>query len=246
MFFKNKETSTATGPSHEAMNDKSRIAKLGGTVLELCGLMRISAHKEIVSELHQEIERDQLTGLLNKKYFIKKSNEQLEAMSSTKEKAAIMLIDLDGFKAINDTHGHTAGDNCLRLVGDCLRESVRSGDESRHGDLVGRGDRQSQHVSRLGGDEFGLFLHLLDEDSNPVESPNEAAESIKQRLNTALLAATEDLDLLGTYHLNDIDLSELKMSIGYTLAGNGDNAEALLDDADKRMYAEKYSRKNAP
>ncbi|HEV7776093.1 MAG TPA: EAL domain-containing protein [Luteibacter sp.] len=84
---------------------------------------------------------DTLTGLPNRAFLM----QELKAALVGQERAplAVMFIDLDGFKAINDTHGHQAGDSFLRAVASSLRSSVRARDT----------------VSRFGGDEFVVVLH---------------------------------------------------------------------------------------
>lgn len=233
-----------------------RIKNIGKSALNGCGLMLKKEHEQIVEELRNEVEHDVLTGLYNKKYFIEKSDKLLASMQSEDEKAAIMLLDLDGFKQINDTYGHEVGDHCLKLVATCLRRYTRS-DDTRSGDIIGRGDRQNQvsktslsasdtrpQVGRFGGDEFGIVMRLSHENGEPLPDPNAAATSIKQRLQTSLTKATMDTELLQAFNLNGIDLSSLQMSIGYVLASKGDSTQTLLPIADHNMYEEKRSRKN--
>jgi len=90
--------------------------------------------------LHQAL-HDPLTGLPNRELFRRTAEEAL-ARSRRGERGAVVLIDLDHFKEVNDTLGHHAGDELLRVVGRRLIESLRTDDV----------------VARLGGDEFGLIL----------------------------------------------------------------------------------------
>jgi diguanylate cyclase (GGDEF)-like protein/PAS domain S-box-containing protein len=82
---------------------------------------------------------DSLTGLPNRRYLGDHA-ERLMASASAREKVMLMYVDLDGFKRVNDTHGHNAGDDLLKLVADRLRNAMR------HGELA----------ARLGGDEFAI------------------------------------------------------------------------------------------
>lgn len=94
--------------------------------------------------------RDALTGLLNRTGFAGVMDELLAANQRRQEKSAVLLLDLDGFKSINDTCGHTAGDDVLKAVGAALTGCLRVSD----------------NISRLGGDEFGVSLrHLADNQS---------------------------------------------------------------------------------
>ena len=89
---------------------------------------------------------DPLTGLANRAHFQECLCHALALHALSGRGMAILYIDLDGFKPINDTYGHAAGDTLLRIVASRLSHSVRSGDL----------------VSRLGGDEFACLLHEVD------------------------------------------------------------------------------------
>ena len=98
--------------------------------------------KRRLAEAEHLADRDGLSGLLNHRGFMR----ALEQVSAYAERyavaAAVIYLDLDGFKAINDRYGHGAGDAVLRHVGRVLQGAVRSSD----------------HVGRLGGDEFAVIL----------------------------------------------------------------------------------------
>ena len=85
---------------------------------------------------------DGLTGLLNRRSFRAELHRTLAAARRYGEKGVLVYVDLDGFKPINDTHGHAAGDAVLRHVARVLGENVRDTD----------------YVARLGGDEFAVML----------------------------------------------------------------------------------------
>jgi diguanylate cyclase (GGDEF)-like protein len=91
---------------------------------------------------------DALTGLLNRAGFADVFEELLASTTMPQRQSAILLLDLDGFKAINDACGHAAGDDILKAVAASLLGSVRSSDR----------------VARLGGDEFGILLHHIAEE----------------------------------------------------------------------------------
>ena len=87
--------------------------------------------------------RDPLTAALNRRGFLAELHRTMSEVERYKTPAAVLYIDLDGFKALNDGYGHAAGDAVLRHVGRLLMESVR----------------ESDIIGRLGGDEFGLILN---------------------------------------------------------------------------------------
>lgn len=88
---------------------------------------------------------DSLTGLANRRLMLQKL-EELEAIPAEKSRFALLNIDLNGFKAVNDNYGHEAGDALLRFVGEQLKDLLRSSDV----------------VGRMGGDEFLVILHRID------------------------------------------------------------------------------------
>ena len=84
---------------------------------------------------------DALTGLANRGLFIERANEALVRVERFGEHFSVLMIDLDRFKEVNDSHGHAIGDCLLRAVADRLRKIVGGGDS----------------VARLGGDEFAVI-----------------------------------------------------------------------------------------
>lgn len=102
-----------------------------------------------VERLRRQVEQDPLTGVLNRRGLIKR----LESLLETGRSVAIGFLDLDGFKKVNDTHGHAAGDAVLRAVAARLSRSLRPGDE----------------VARLGGDEFVVVLMDAPQDAELIE-----------------------------------------------------------------------------
>jgi diguanylate cyclase (GGDEF)-like protein len=91
--------------------------------------------------------KDELTGLYNRRFFWLRLSEEGERCARFKQRGAVLLLDLDGFKAVNDECGHPAGDETLRQVADVLLRHSRGVDV----------------VARLGGDEFALLLPQTEE-----------------------------------------------------------------------------------
>lgn len=101
--------------------------------------------QERVQESERLATHDHLTGLPNRALFLARLEQELSALPRTRSTLAVLFIDLDGFKAINDDHGHASGDWLLREVGARLRRAVR----------------RSDTAARIGGDEFAILLTLL-------------------------------------------------------------------------------------
>ena len=105
-------------------------------------LSDISERKRLEEQVRHQAEHDALTGLPNRILFLDRLHQALATWRRQQHRCAVLFIDLDKFKAINDTHGHQAGDAVLREVAARLRACVRGVDT----------------ISRLGGDEFVVLL----------------------------------------------------------------------------------------
>ncbi len=113
----------------------------------------ISERKRAEERIYYQANFDALTGLPNRALFHDRLNTSLPIMMRTKRKLALMFIDLDGFKLVNDTLGHNIGDLLLKETADRLNSCIRKGDT----------------VARLGGDEFTIIMpNLLDSHNAPL------------------------------------------------------------------------------
>jgi diguanylate cyclase (GGDEF)-like protein len=111
------------------------IASMGRTALTFAELRRFA-------EVRRQATTDDLTGLPNRRHLDRRLTERLDVARGRGASLALLLIDLDGFKELNDTLGHRAGDLVLEQIGPRLRAVLRAGDE----------------LARLGGDEFAVVL----------------------------------------------------------------------------------------
>lgn len=98
---------------------------------------------EANQRLRESNRRDALTGLFNRRHFREMFEQQLHQANEHRQSLGVLLIDLDHFKDVNDTHGHLAGDECLRWLGRCLHDTLVD-----HGALL----------ARFGGEEFVVTL----------------------------------------------------------------------------------------
>ncbi len=107
----------------------------------------ISDRKLLEEELKWQASHDQLTRLLNRKFFEDALDQEVRRLRRSDEISALLYIDLDRFKYINDTIGHTAGDRLLIEISQQLKQRLR----------------QSDLLARIGGDEFAVLLHDVDQ-----------------------------------------------------------------------------------
>ncbi|MFY9137377.1 diguanylate cyclase domain-containing protein [Zwartia sp.] len=107
--------------------------------------INISKHKRYEQKIHQLAFFDVLTNLPNRRLLYERLNQTLSSSKRSRQFGALMMLDLDYFKLVNDTFGHGAGDGLLKEVGQRLKENIRSHDT----------------VARIGGDEFIVLVTLL-------------------------------------------------------------------------------------
>ncbi len=124
----------------------------GATILR--AIRYAQERKRSESRLEYLVRHDTLTGIPNRQYFREQLARTLSRIGRNDRLAALVFLDVDNFKQINDAYGHDFGDRLLKIVAKRLAESVRSGDM----------------VARLGGDEFALLLEDLEseEDVEPI------------------------------------------------------------------------------
>ena len=118
---------------------RDRTARTVGAVLVVQDMSR---ERQYAARLSNLASHDPLTGLLNRREFEQRVRATVEHREAEQGQHAVLYLDLDQFKVVNDTSGHAAGDELLRQVGALLRPRLREGDV----------------LARLGGDEFGVLL----------------------------------------------------------------------------------------
>ncbi len=124
----------------------SSVRDEGGKISRYIGLFSdISIMKQTQEQLYEMAHYDSLTGLPNRRYFLDRLKESLDQARRAGEGVALMFVDLDGFKLVNDNLGHRAGDQLLREVGLRIRQCIR----------------ESDIAARMGGDEFTVILSQI-------------------------------------------------------------------------------------
>ena len=136
-----------------------------GNVTGLDGVVHdVTEQKKLEQELERRAHIDYLTGLSNRGYFIELAEREMSRTIRYKHPMSFLMLDIDNFKKINDTYGHKAGDDVLRILAQVCSKTLRSVDIS----------------SRLGGEEFAFIL---------PETPQQVALDVAERLRLALSAA---------------------------------------------------------
>jgi diguanylate cyclase (GGDEF)-like protein len=164
------------------------------------------AHRD---EAGRELERlatiDGLTGVLNRRAWLARAADELAASVRHARPLAVLMIDLDHFKQINDTRGHEAGDRALRCVANALQSSVRPGDVvGRHGGeefcvLIGHADdaaarafdrRLRQHLTEVTSRELGFVLNYSAGIAKRI-GPDDTLAAMLSRADAALYRAKD-------------------------------------------------------
>lgn len=168
---------------------------------------------------------DILTGLPNRQLFVRQASRAMRAAKHSGNLLALLYLDLDRFKRINDNFGHTVGDALLQHVGRRVKQTVRN-DEPVTGAPVSRSDGQTR-VARLGGDEFVVLLGGLAEEAH------------------AAAVATRIVSSLGKPFEFDGHRLVVTPSIGIALyPRDATDVEDLLVKADMAMYRAKDQGRN--
>jgi diguanylate cyclase (GGDEF)-like protein/PAS domain S-box-containing protein len=185
----------------------------------------ITTYKQAEDKIHHLAFYDPLTGLPNRRLLLDRARHALASCARNQRYGALMFLDLDNFKTLNDTKGHDFGDNLLIDVAHRLSEGVR----------------QEDTVSRLGGDEFVVLLGDLDNDEQEAVA---RAQAIAEKLLNRLAEPYR----LSVPKLNGADEIEYRCtsSIGITMFQiQDDSVEELLKRADVAMYQAKAAGRNA-
>lgn len=162
-----------------------------------------------IADLETRADIDPLLDILNRRGFERELARSLAYVQRYGTNAALMFIDLDGFKAVNDQHGHAAGDALLKAVAARLQANVRASDV----------------VARLGGDEFGVLMWNVD-----------AARAAAKVEDLEAMIAAVRADHAGA-------VLSVGASAGAVALSPDLTAAAIIDAADRAMYARKKARR---
>ncbi len=188
-----------------------QLALEGSLIIENAVLRE--AHERRVSELTEQARTDPLTGLANRTRLFERIEHAAAVGRRDRQTIGVVFIDLDDFKHINDTYGHTAGDEVLVAVADALRGCVREEDT----------------VARFAGDEFVVVL-----EQTSRRETNAAAE----RIASAFAPLRVQVPASHGAHDDRVEI-EVTASVGVTATAEEASGEALVRRADQAMYRAK-------
>ena len=168
---------------------------------------------------------DGLTGLPNRQFFMDRMQRALDVAERDGHRCAALFLDLDRFKRINDTFGHSVGDELLKSVADTLRKCLRDND------CIARFGEESaditHHLARLGGDEFTILLPQIVDSEDAAIVARRILESVSR-----------------PYQLDDYEVF-VTASVGVAVYPyDGQDVDALLKNADTAMYHAKGDGRN--
>ena len=177
----------------------------------------ISDRKRAEQELAHRANHDALTGLPNRDQFRSRLDDAIARVQDSRRSLAVLYVDLDNFKLVNDGFGHDAGDELLTAIAERLREA------SRAGDIVGR----------EGGDEFlVLMADLPGSAAEATRAAEDAAARLRRALQQPLSLSAAEVDI--------------RASVGISVYPfDADDAQTLLKHADAAMYEAKAAGRDA-
>lgn len=184
----------------------------------------ITERKKMEDKIRELAFYDPLTKLANRRLLYDRLKQVAASAKRSKKYSAIIYLDLDNFKPLNDKHGHSVGDLLLVEVATRLKNSIREMDT----------------VARVGGDEFAIIIHELSEDK---EKSTFKVDGIAKKI---LCALSENYTFKNTHDSDQIIEHHCTTSIGVFVfkAHSNQNAEQLFKQADQAMYKAKEAGRN--
>jgi PAS domain S-box-containing protein len=212
------------------VTDQMKLLRGGdGEPLEVVGCcLDVSERRHAEERIRYLAYFDSLTGLPNRTFMREVLDFALANAVRHQRQVAVLFLDIDHFKRINDTLGHDAGDALLREVAQRLQDSVRASDQVARQTEVAMPDLAGGHaVSRLGGDEFVVILSEI----ASADAASRVAQRIADTLTTPVRLAHDEITVT--------------TSIGISLfPKDGADAEKILKHADAAMYSAKENGRN--
>ncbi|KAA3642331.1 MAG: EAL domain-containing protein [Chloroflexi bacterium] len=143
---------------------RGKMMRYQGREVRVTSLRDITERKKAEEELNHLATHDMLTGLPNRTLFDDRLSHAIEVAKRKKDQLAVLFLDLDNFKSVNDAFGHKQGDRLLQTIAQRLMDNVR----------------QSDTVARLGGDEFAILLEGISTPSDVLPTVNKILQGVAE------------------------------------------------------------------
>ncbi len=185
----------------------------------------ISQLKKAEEEIRRLAFYDGLTGLANRMLFMNRMEQAIIDAERNKKHCALLFLDLDNFKRVNDTLGHNVGDLLLKKVTETIKKSIRAGDSATK--IIEKEENRNSLTARLGGDEFTIMI-----------------TNLKKPENAAIIARRLLRMIPAVHNLYGHEVS-ITTSIGISIfPEDGKESDVLLKNADTAMYQAKKEGRN--
>lgn len=186
---------------------------------QLAGAINLSTVNHQLEEANQKFQSlsftDHLTGLANRRRFDETLNAEWRRAKRAKQQLAVLLIDIDSFKQLNDNLGHQMGDECLKMLATTLRDNLRM---------------DIDLIARYGGEEFSVILPDTD-----LENARRVAEKLRIAIEQC---AIEHLASPVA------DVVTASIGVAATIPGTNSSPDELVNTADRNLYLAKQSGRN--
>jgi diguanylate cyclase (GGDEF)-like protein/PAS domain S-box-containing protein len=190
-------------------------------------LLDITPEREAQHQLRQQALYDPLTGLANRAFFHEQLEHAVALRKQSHQQTALIYIDLNEFKEINDQYGHSVGDDVLATLGVRIKELTRAGDS----------------VARLGGDEFAVLLTVIDEPAEASVVAERLLDAIERPIDLAersfAVKASIGIAIGGG---SGIDLLKQADAAMYRAKSQPDSDYAFYDDELDRAALDRFKR----
>ena len=189
-------------------------------------LLDVTAERELQEQLRLQALFDPLTGLANRAFFHEQLEHAVSIRKESEQRTALVFIDLNEFKQINDQYGHSVGDEVLAVLGNRLKQIIRAGDS----------------VARLGGDEFVVLLTAVAE---PAEAAI-VAERLLDQITTPIEVAGRHLSITASIGIavggSAAELLKQADAAMYRAKANGEADYAFYDDELDQAALNRFKR----
>jgi diguanylate cyclase (GGDEF)-like protein len=179
-----------------------------------------SLEESFQKQMYESALRDGLTKVFNKRYFTERLNSELRFATRHHAALALLMIDLDHFKHVNDTYGHVAGDRVLTAVAAVLQKSMRNEDV----------------VARYGGEEFAVLLR-----ATPIEHVNGTAERLRRQIEALVVEGPDSGSV-------DAPSPPIHVTVSIGIATYPEKIvqtpPELIELADQALYRAKHAGRN--